>query len=83
VWARSERSRQPGSSQRVGRLRFDWEEEVLFRASEEPVDHAFIRASRTADQPVFAAVEAFDLEFLACFNMVQLSELGGQHDLAL
>jgi hypothetical protein len=69
--------------QRVGRLGFDWEEEVLFRAREEPVDHAFIRASRTPDQPIFAAVEAFDLEFLARFNTVLLSELGGQHDLAL
>jgi hypothetical protein len=59
------------------------EEEVLLRASEEPVDDAFIRASHAPDQPIFAAVEAFDLEFLARFNTVLLSQLGRQHDLTL
>jgi len=39
--------------------------------------------SRAPYEPILATIEAFDLEFLARFNAVLLSDLGGQHDLPL
>ena len=47
------------------------------------VDQTVIRAARPSYQPVLPSIQTFDLEFLSGFNAILLTDLGGQHNLAL
>src|ERR1039457_2080929 len=81
--SRSERWRQPSTSQRIRRLRVDGHEEVLLRTGEQPVDGTLVLRSRTPDEAIVPTIETLDVELLPRFDTVHPPELCRQNDLAL
>ncbi len=52
-------------------------EPAFDRTGEQELDQPFVRAGRKAHEPVFAAVDALDLELLPRLDPIPLADLGG------
>ena len=63
--------------------RMNGDEKLLLGAREQPIDYALIGQRLPPHEPVLATIEAFNLEFLPCFDAILPSKLGREHDLSL
>jgi hypothetical protein len=64
-------------------FRFDWDEEVLFGAGEQPVHQTVIGPKLAPHEPVHASFDPLDLELLSRLDAVTLPDISRQHNLAL
>jgi len=72
----------PGTSRRVCGLRLDGDKEPLIGTGQKPFQQALVPGRRKTYEPILSATDTLDFELLSGLDVVLLTDLRGDDDLA-